>query len=241
MMDKFSLYLQNMHIHSYLSGCAKSEMTPGNIMANARRLKEIAIIDHVDKPGTKRAKRIIKEHGLWIKSGVFDSDGHGTSVHLGCETSQVSPGEFSISDEDAVEMDLVAVACNHYHLKYVERPEDGDLNKHHIKMLFGAIAWQYTDVIVHPFWHHKLKDGHKPDYSDEDIADIMYSAKVRNVFFELNPYLICEHPEFFRRVVGIGSGYGDRFVVGTDAHRLRQIDIETKDLEILADVFRTKK
>jgi len=232
---------QNLHIHSVLSGCASKNMFIKAIIIEAEKcsMSAIAITDHIDNPKTKdhRGRELIKEYEKIKKLKFFSTD---LNVFLGCEISQTSPNTFSISNEIASEMDIVLVSCNHYHLKYVDKPlnvSPADYADHYLSMVEGALNWKYTNIIAHPFHLHKLKwIDHVQvlkNYDMNRLKTILSVAADKKIAFELCPRHLKNHLGFFTQLLHYGREFGTKFSIGTDAHKLSQICYDDKDLKVL--------
>lgn len=245
---------QNFHIHSTLSGCASKNMFIKAIIAEAEKCSmfTIAITDHIDNPKTKdhRGRQLIGEYRKIRDLKFFSSN---LRILLGCEITQTNPNTFSIADEIADEMDIILVSCNHYHLKYVDKPlniipyvdKPPDISPvnyadHYLTMVEGALNWKYTNVIAHPFHLHKLKwiDHARvlKNYDVDRLKNILRIAADKGVAFELCPRHFKNHLDFFAQLLLYGREYGTKFSIGTDAHKLSQVCYGEEDLKILAAI-----
>lgn len=232
---------QNFHIHSTLSGCASKNMFIKAIIVEAEKcsMSAIAITDHIDNPKTKdhRGRQLLEDYRKIRNLKFFSSNLH---ILLGCEITQIDPDTFSISDEIADEMDIILVSCNHYHLKYVDKPCDvssAGYTDHYLTMVEGALNWKYTNVIAHPFHLHKLKwiDHARvlENYDIDRLKNILRIAADRNVAFELCPRHFKNHLGFFTQLLLYGREYGTKFSIGADAHKLSQVCYRDEDLRVL--------
>jgi len=231
---------QNFHIHSTLSGCASKNMTVKAIVAKAEEcsLSTIAITDHIDNPKTRdhRGRQLIKSYKE-IRDEIRPLN---LQLFLGCETSQINPNTFSVNDKTANEMGIVLVACNHYHLKYVNKPSITsaiNYSNHYLSMVEGALRWKYTNIIAHPFYLHKLKTINHAEvlknYDRSWLKEILHIAAEKKVAFELCPRHFKNYLDFFTELVSYGQKFGLRFSVGADAHKLEQVCYQDEEIKIL--------
>jgi len=228
-----SLFNINLHIHSNLSGCASKDMYVNNIIKAAKGFKTIGIVDHVDNPKRreKRSKQILK-HNRFSKR-IIQQD--KVKILFGCETTQINETSFSVTDEVAEKLDLVLVSSNHYHLKYVDRPQsETKYAEHHLNMLIGAINWEYTDILAHPFHLHKLKNiDHKAimrSYDRNKLKDVLWLAKENNKVFELCPRHFSQQLDFFQELLSYCRDISLKFSISTDAHKPHHIPYSKKDI-----------
>ena len=232
---------QNFHIHSALSGCASKDMTIEAIIARAEEcsMSAIAIVNHIDNPKTKdhRGRQLIEEYRK-IRDNVKILS--NLCVFLGCEITQTNPNTFSIADEVASEMDIILVSCNHYHLKYVDKPHDNSpmsYSEHYLSMVEGALSWKHTNIIAHPFHLHKLKwIDHAQvlkNYNISRLKTILSIAADKKIAFELCPRHLKSHLSFFTQLLCYGREIGTKFFIGADAHKLSQVCYEDEDLKVL--------
>jgi HisJ family histidinol phosphate phosphatase len=233
---------QNFHIHSNLSGCASKNMSIERIITKAEKcyLTIIAVVDHIDRLSTRaqRGKELLRKYGEIKK--IFIKQQSNIKVLLGCETSQISPNIFSVKDEVADKLDIVLVSCNHYHLKFVDKPFNTSPKgyaDHYLTMLEGAVSWKYTDIIAHPFYLHKLKNIEHSEvlinYDRNRLKEILSMAVEKNIAFELCPRHFKYHLNFFQELLSYGREVKLKFSLGTDAHKLSQICYQYKDIEVL--------
>ena len=62
--------------------------------------------------------------------------------------------------------------------------------------------------------------------TDRELGEIMALADAHGVAWELNTGALLGDPAFGRRYFRMGKEVGVRFYLGTDAHRLHQIDTQ---------------
>ncbi|MBN1352884.1 hypothetical protein JXJ21_26075 [candidate division KSB1 bacterium] len=226
-MEKFQY---NLHIHSAKSNCAKPEMTLPAIMDRALSadFDLIGISDHIDL-------RERPADFLFETKAEIDALNPPIPILAGCETTQIAPHVFALSDETAQALDYVIVACNHYHLPHVEQPPDPTLEafaSHHFQMLEGAILWKYTDIIAHPFCP-RVPEAIRNDfdferlersYSEAQLRNIILLACQHDVAFEINPGYYFRMPRVYKILIAEGKKAGLKFSPGTDAHSLSSVD-----------------
>lgn len=168
--------------------------------------------------------------------------------------SQHTPDKFPITEKTAKEFDIVLISCNHYHVRYVKIPKTirtaKDWANYQLDMIQGAINWQPTDIIAHPFYiHKKIKDDNN-NIIAVDRADILNEMLLLNRFqdilddnlerdksvqFELNSRHFKYDLFNFSFIVGFRS-FMPAF--GTDAHRLNDIAYTEKDYRMFLSLLR---
>ena len=215
-------YRWNLHVHSTRSGCAKPDMVPADIMAEAARLgyEAIAITDHVDLGSEAELAR------LAANKAELPRLASPVRLLVGVETTVLSPNRVSLPREAARGLDFVMASANHYHLDCVEQPPSlrpADAAAHCLAMTEGAIESGYVDVIAHP-----LLRGVVPlpapelirGYWQAGVSRMLDKAAAAGVGLELNPGMVARQPEFFAWLIALAQTAGARFTLGTDAHRL---------------------
>lgn len=222
----------NLHIHSIKSRCAKPEMTIKNIIERSAALgfKLIGISDHVNTES--QSAEFLLETKAEIDSLKPNLP---LPVLVGCEVNQLSPTKMALADEIAAQLDYIIVATNHYHLKKVEQPAQltpQGYARHHLDMLEGAIAWQYTNIIAHPFFPRLKYDQRADfDYSACETAidrnrlfGLMKQAAENEIAFELNPHYHAKMPNIYLESIRMAREAGMKLAPGTDAHYLAGLD-----------------
>ena len=63
-------------------------------------------------------------------------------------------------------------------------------------------------------------------FTDNEIGDIMEKANKKEITWEINVPAVFGDPVFHKRYVGIGRETGAVFNIGTDAHKLCDIDVK---------------
>jgi len=222
----------NLHIHSNQSRCARAEMTLENIIREALEIgfDFIGIADHVHDSNepidfllTTKAQLAVLRQQVTLP------------VLNGCEVTQLTPTHFALADEIAAQLDFVMVAPNHYHIHGVEQPSEfipQVYARHHLDLLEGAILWEHTDIIAHPFFP-KLKRELRTKFEFTEytaaidrqrLRALLALAVEKKVAFEVNPMYYFALPEFYQEFIEMAQAIGTRLAPGTDAHRLDFID-----------------
>jgi histidinol phosphatase-like PHP family hydrolase len=225
-MTKAYYMKHNFHIHTMQSTCAKEEMTVENIIlkAESEGFEIIGLSDHFHQP---------ERDYLSMASKLRNSlDALKPSLHVwvGCEAQMLSPGQVSIDQKIASDLDYVIIAADHYHLAAVENPIERQADAyaiHYLKMLEGAIDTGFCDVIAHPFTLPKVTEIDRPLvlelYDRDEIGRILSKAVRKGVSLELNPNHISIAPWFFGELSLLSHRIGIKFTIGTDAHLLSGI------------------
>ncbi len=250
---------EDIHVHTYLSDCAKDTAIARDYVANApqRGLTTIGFADHAwdehiecgvewYKPQTM--KRILDTYDD-IKKLSSDK----VRVLVGCETEyDYKHRGPAITAETASKLDFVLVPNSHTHLAM---PKDfyDNVSKHAAFMLD---AWfdimqgetaKYVTAIPHPFY----AVGCPYDYhlamkaiTNKQYEDCFKAAAQMNIGVELNMDCLTEDvPNFHadeevHRMYSIAKSCGCKFTFGSDAHSiprqecLKFGDMVTKELGI---------
>jgi len=218
---------RNLHVHTWLSTCARCEQTLSNVIPECARLgyRHITISDHHHEPA--RAYRAMADYNR-RRIAALQPRYPGMRILLGCEAQMDDPEHCSIDAALAAEYQVVSCACNHYYGKLVQRPAEQTARgygEHHLRMLAGAIHTGFVDVLVHPFVYGAA--GCIPAaevdaaFRDGEIADIVTLAASRGVALELNPYHAEPAAPWFRELVQGIRAAGGRVSLGSDAHWLQ--------------------
>jgi len=219
---------QNMHVHTWLSLCAKEGATLPRIAraAEAAGLETIGIADHMDLPEWQRERLLVRNH--WVLADVETP----VQILIGTEVSALGPGVIPLSEETAQALDFVAIACDHYHLEAVENPRDRSPRgyaAHYLRVVDGALDFAAVDIISHPWGLQKLRADAAfrreamAAYDRAEIRRLLAKAAQREIAFEIKPPLATAYPEFFAEIVELGRAAGVRFALGSDAHRPEEV------------------
>jgi len=194
----------------------------------------IGISDHIDYPDSDRQNQLLDN--FIIREKLNPS----IDLRIGCETSQFNPNTFAVDEETAQQLDFVLVASNHYHLSHVENPDDKSPSgyaAHYLRMVEGAIDWEHTTIIAHPFLLAKVRNINHSEvlasYNRDVLNRVLQKAAERNVAFELNPRHLRYAMDFFKELLDFGKQAGLKFALGTDAHKPHEIAYSTEDIETL--------
>lgn len=222
---------QNLHIHTALqSGCAKPEMTIPAILQQAERLgfEVIAITDHINE--TDEALDFLDK-----QREILEKIKPGIKVLLGAEITMLGPDRPPIDAQQAAQFDFVLAACNHYHLPRVENPRErtaAGYAEHYHRMVEGAINTGFVHAIAHPWTQKYVRDIPQPEmlaaYPQDDLERIIALAGSRRIGLELNPGLVAEAIPFFKNVIRLARKHAAKFTIGSDAHRLVDLDYAVK-------------
>ncbi len=223
--DIDELIKHNMHIHTTFSGCAKPEMTAKDIIKTAKEagLEIIALTDHDNNnPIDSQRKILLKEI----------ADEQDIKVLVGGELSCIGIGKFLNSEECDLQMDYKLYTTNHFHVRFWDQPEDESPRGYAVqmlKMVDSVIEMRKADCFAHPFMAGYVKCFEDKtlvtkEYTDNELGDIMEKANKKEIAWELNTGAVMGNPEFYHRYFQIGKEVGCVFNIGTDAHRLCNID-----------------
>ncbi len=220
----------NLHIHTTFSRCADREMILRDIVAAAEKagLEMIALTDH-NYPEKKNAVAAQKTE-LQRQLACIDTK---VKVLIGAELSSYGIGRFADDIETDSSLDYRLYATNHYHQDYWIHPEDKSPRGYCENMLAimdKVIESGRADCLAHPFMAKYITacgDFHSVTaaFTDNEIGDLLVKGYGHGVAWELNVPAIMGDPVFFRRYFGIGKEAGVIFNLGSDAHKLRNIDL----------------
>ncbi len=221
----------NMHTHSVFSKCAKPEMTLENMIRKAEEcgLETLAVTDHSD-PGddidTYANYLLLKQR---LKG--FDTP---VRVLIGAELSAYGIGKYAEPYEVDRALDFASYAHIHYHLDCWEQPEDRSPRgyaEHELAVLDALLKTGRADNIAHPFSPCKMPFFNEAEkaatlaaITDNELGDILEKGERAQCSWEIHsPTFLC-FPEFSKRFWNLGREIGVHFCLGTDAHRLADLD-----------------
>ncbi len=226
--DIDELVKYNFHIHTTFSGCAKPEMTAKDIIKTAKDagLQMIAFTDH-DSPQIKN--EVAERRKILLEQIKEESD---IKVLVGAELSCNGIGKFVNDEWCDAQMDYKLYTTNHFHVSYFDQPEDISPRGYAVqmlKMVESVIDLRQADCFAHPFMSGYIKT--LPDkyevtkaFTDNELGDIMEKANKKQIAWELNTSAVMGFPEFYHRYFQIGKEIGCVFNIGTDAHKLCNVD-----------------
>lgn len=229
--DFDELTRQNMHTHSVFSKCAKPEMTLENMIRAAEDfgLETLAITDHSD-PGddidTYANFLLLKERLKGIETPV--------RVLIGAELSAYGVGKYAEPFEVDRALDFASYSHIHYHLDSWEQPEDRSPRgyaEHELKILNALFDSGRADNIAHPFspckmpfFNEEEKAATLAAITDSELGDILEKGERAQCSWEIHTPTFLSFPDFSRRFWNIGREVGVHFCLGTDAHRLADLN-----------------
>ena len=219
----------NTHMHTNFSHCAKREMKAPDIIKAAEKagLEIIALTDHNYPDEHNQVavqKKILYEQIKNIKTPV--------KVLIGAELSSYDIGKFADDEECDNSLDWRLYTTNHFHQGYWVHPEEKTQRaycEHMLAIMEKVIESGRADAFAHPFMAKYIscfKDFRDVTaaFTDNEIGDIMIKGTEKEITWELNVPAIYGDPDFHRRYFGIGKEVGAVFNIGTDAHKLKDID-----------------
>ncbi|MCQ2463591.1 MAG: PHP domain-containing protein [Clostridia bacterium] len=221
----------NMHTHSIFSKCSKPEMVFEDMIKAAESfgLSTLAITDHSDLHdgicsvgNYRKLKKRLSEINTPVR------------VLVGAEMSAYAVGKFGEPYRIDKEIEFCSYSCVHYHLDFWQQPDDRSVHgyaKHMLAVLSALFDTDRADNIAHPFSPCKMKffDPEQKKtmlacITDEELYGIMKKGENAGCSWELHKSSVMNFPDFYRRFFFIGKEAGVHFTVGTDAHRLHDID-----------------
>lgn len=233
------LAAENWHVHTTYSTCAESDMTLWNILQEADRLglRALALVDH-HHPGDPDPLVVVES----LKSELARLECKAR-VTIGIEFSAFGVGRYAATAAVERLCGYRLQAVNHYHVPAWEHPRVRSpraYQEHMQAILRGLIASGRADCIAHPFLGCYLA-RYVADVrevtrscSDDELVEMFVLARARGVAWEISTRHLVNDPAFARRFLRIGFNCGADFRLGTDAHRLCELDPRTAVEELIA-------
>ncbi len=223
------LVKSNFHIHTHFSACAAADMIVPNILSQAKKrgLKKVALVDH----DHDNKNDLLNKINL-VKNEV-EKFHPQLELIVGAELSAFGINKFGDTLAINRKIDFRLYSTNHYHLAFWEHPAERTARayaEHTLCILENLINAKRADCIAHPFvgiYLHDILADHTQvtqALSDNELADILELGKKNQVAWELNTKAIFFDPIFAKRLWAIGREVGVKFLVGTDAHHLSEIE-----------------
>jgi histidinol phosphatase-like PHP family hydrolase len=231
---------QDLHVHTNLSRCGKSEATVENCLAAAEKqgIKTIGFANHcwaAEMPHESpwyRGQNI--EHVLSIR-GQLPDDTRGLRILVGCETEYIGNGIAGLNKELAGRFDFVWIPANHFHQKGFVVPGElgsggpGAVAELLYRRFMEAVDLGFGSGIVHPFrplgfleWEGEILDR----ISDIQYENCFKAAVSAGIAVEIGAYTgDCKtgsapngFSSLYLRIYTIARECGCKFFFGTDAH-----------------------
>ncbi len=230
--DIDELVKENLHVHTTFSGCAKPEMRVKSIVARAEELglERVALVDHFNHADTPMVEKNMADR--------FVARLTGTKIPFlfGAELSAYGVGKWLDGDEVNAALDYRLYAANHYHLEFWEQPEERTPRgyaEHTVQVLTALIESDRADCIAHPIhggYVRALEDKNSlaAAVTDEELYQLMLSAKKHRVAWEINVGEALADSELTKRLWRFGKEIGSVFHFGTDAHLLVNMDTRSR-------------
>lgn len=234
--DIDELFSRNLHIHtSPESRCAKPEMILNDVIAAAEAfgLEEIAITNHIQACEEEKCKAQY-EHLKRLAEEIP----HRINIRIGAELSAYGIDKFNFHDESSP-LDFNLYAHNHYHLDAWEQPEDRSAygyKNHCTDVIKKLLISGKADAMAHPFTDGYIVREFEEDFgftygcitslwTENELGDILALGKEHSTAWELNTKALIGYPEFAKMYFHLGKEIGVCFTVGSDAHRICDMDI----------------
>lgn len=231
-LDELARY--NLHVHTHFSGCGKPEMVIPAIIAEAERagLLMIALTDHYNyfefDRGYMRQIEILKNYAEWTITDL--------KILYGSELSAYAPGRQLESLDTNRALDYRLYSCNHYHLDFWGHPEDKTPRGYALysmRIIRELAASGRAECVAHPLigrFVHCCDDKTEVTraITDAELYELSVHMRDNGVAWEINVGAVLGDPVFGRRLWNIGKEAGAKFHLGTDAHRLCDIDTRNR-------------
>lgn len=219
---------QDLHIHTIRSNCANRENTVQAIAAtlDSRGVILAGLTDHIDSPEHEGLfEKVIAANRADARAAVS-----GCRILVGAEATMIDPNTCAATSALAGKLDFLMVSCNHYHLDIVQRPASMTpeaLANHHLDLMFGAAQLGYATTVAHPFTNdyvpRELSLKAMACYNTGRLTALLRAAGQAGLAFEINPYRIRGHLEWFRDLVAEAKRHNVCFTLGSDSHSLSAI------------------
>ena len=227
--DLKELARHNLHMHTVYSRCGNQEMLPEAIVRAAERagLATIAITDHFHDPDFDDCflaqVRTLTRHIAAIPTKV--------RVIIGGELSSYGPGHYGDRPETNALLPLRLYATNHWREDVWDFPEDKSPRgyaKMQVENIRALMLSGRADCIAHPLIGTKIPGCEPHDVTraltDNEIGEIGELSHQTRTALELNLVAVRGDPELCKRIWHLGKEAGAYFHLGTDAHRLENVD-----------------
>ena len=259
----------DLHIHSFLSKCAKDpDQTPLRILDGARHagLKTICLTNHFWDEAVPGASAWYSEQNYpHICKDLPLPTAEGFSFLFGCETELNGDLTLGLSKDKYDKFDFIIVPTTHFHMATNLTPEQKDTVEKRVKAyitrLDALLAMDlpfYKVGLAHPacpLIHKESRKGYLDTLSSlpEDALQALFAKAARlGMGIELNSADMNYAPEeesIVLRLFRIAKKEGCRFYLGSDIHSptdyVKQISIWEKALDALslteADKFTLKE
>ncbi len=213
----------DLHVHTYLSPCARSEMRLPSIVevCAERGIRRLGITDHIFASTDPGILTRVKEELGSIETPV--------DVFVGCEADVLAVGRHTVTGEMKSTLDFIAVAANHFHSDTVAQPENDSLEavgRHFVAMLAYACSLDFADVIAHPMvvFPGTFDSTCLELLTDDQLMEPIELAKENRIAMEISPRALAPDQLFFRaRFYGLCKSAGLKFSIGSDAHSLANV------------------
>ena len=227
--------LQDFHVHTHLSPCAKDPAwTPEAIARRAEEIgmRTVVLADHYyeRRPGFDPPPFYAEVNEDCFERTARAVAALDTDVEMlvSCEIDMVRPGLFTLSEEFASRLPVGLVSASHYHLEGIEQPQAQDargLGRYLVDRMRAAIEWPPTQILAHPLsaLQGSLGDLGKvlDAIADEEFAEVLALARERDVAIELRASVFGEDKEHHgrhMRFYGLARSAGCKIAPVSDAH-----------------------
>ena len=233
----------DLHVHTCLSRCAKSEATVDSYIAAAEKqgLKTICFTNHcwaTQMPGMNdwyKGQDI--DHVMKIKEQI-PKDTKGIRILVGCETEYIGNGIAGLNRELAECFDFVLIPANHFHMKGFTVPRDlgsggpKEVSELLYRRFMEAACLGFGTAIAHPFipLGFSEHEGYPPGWEADilnGISDTMYencfrAAASAGLAIEINIDTLLRPAAnisaLYSGIYTIARECGCKFTFGSDAH-----------------------
>lgn len=235
---------EDLHIHTNLSLCARSDATVANYLEAARKtqLKTLGFSNHLWDSAVEGASKWYSpqnvEHVLQLKKELPERmEKDGIKLLFGCETEFTYENKLCLAEEHFDLFDYILVPHSHTHMSCVMPREYAEDPKRHAKYLMDSflavtehpLAERFT-AIVHPFvpgTRYDIYNEIQALIPDSYLYEAFSAAREKKIAIEMNGSTLIYMPEEqiptceYVRIYSIAKECGCRFVYGSDSHDFR--------------------
>lgn len=234
----------DMHIHTNVSICSTNpEQTPGSILRHAKKygLKTVVVADHfwdeaVDgiKPDYYAIQNF--EH---ISKNLPLPEADGVRFLFGCEADMNYDNVIGVDDSRFDDFGFIVIPTTHWHLKKIIKDEVKPSDELRVKTWFEKFDALldsnlplYKTGIAHILCRAIARG--KPVYASfldmlttNELERVFTKAAEKGLGIEINQYDMtydADEEDAVLRIFKIAKGCGCKFYLGSDAHKVQDLE-----------------
>lgn len=229
----------DIHIHTNLSSCARSDATFEGYVARAAKdgITTLGFSDHLWDSKIEGVSKWYEpqnvEHVLTLKERL-PKEMDGVRILFGCETEFTHEGKLCLAEESFDLFDYVLVPHSHTHMQVVVPRELVANNELHAKFLMDSFMRLVTHPlapkilsVAHPFvagTQHGIYNDVQRLIPDSYLFEAFTAANENGVAIEMNGSCLVYQMEYdiprceYVRIYSIAHACECRFTYGSDSH-----------------------